>query len=153
MGFRIKIIPWESWRDAPSARLGNSAAGSSSAIKRIQTRIRLSCIRCWAGRAGFYWGYGKEEEGKSSGVIRQYVRIFWRSDIMAAASTDPAFLPACKPETALVSAGRNNRYGHPSPEVVDSLLQQNIRIWRTDTDGVVVSCLLGKTGTFSPFLP
>jgi competence protein ComEC len=68
-------------------------------------------------------------------------------------STDPAFLHQLEPEEALISAGRKNRYGHPAPEVMEAFKNENIRIWRTDTDGAVVYSFSGKTGTFSPYLP
>lgn len=52
-------------------------------------------------------------------------------------STDPALLEAIRPSVALISAGRGNRYGHPTRGVLESLGGHGIDIWRTDRDGTV----------------
>ena len=40
-------------------------------------------------------------------------------------------------EAAVISAGRNNRYGHPIPAVVEAYREKGIPIYRTDQDGAV----------------
>lgn len=52
-------------------------------------------------------------------------------------STTPAFLDAVAPRVALISAGVDNRFGHPSPEVVERLQDAGVRIFRTDTHGSI----------------
>ncbi|HEX7307739.1 DNA internalization-related competence protein ComEC/Rec2 [Lentzea sp.] len=47
----------------------------------------------------------------------------------------PAFLRAVRPRVALVSVGEGNRYGHPSPHVVDELRTGGALVLRTDKDG------------------
>ena len=53
-------------------------------------------------------------------------------------STSDAFLEAVKPDFAVISAGRKNRYNHPSQVVLDKLQAAGIRIFRTDLDGAVL---------------
>jgi competence protein ComEC len=53
-------------------------------------------------------------------------------------STGDALLAAARPGTALVSAGRRNRYGHPAPGVVDRLHRHGVRVLRTDVHGSVM---------------
>lgn len=48
-----------------------------------------------------------------------------------------AWLARLRPEAAVVSLGRGNRYGHPSPEALDRLAAARARVWRTDRDGTV----------------
>ncbi|MBA2570386.1 MAG: ComEC/Rec2 family competence protein [Chloroflexi bacterium] len=50
------------------------------------------------------------------------------------ASTDP-LLDAIRPRVALVSAGRDNPYGHPAPETIERLEAAGTRVLRTDLDG------------------
>ncbi|MXW01192.1 MAG: hypothetical protein F4000_07250 [Holophagales bacterium] len=50
-------------------------------------------------------------------------------------STGAALLAAVNPSLALVSAGRRNPYGHPSPEVVTRIERRGIRVLRTDLHG------------------
>ncbi len=52
-------------------------------------------------------------------------------------STSEAFLKYCSPLTAMISCGRNNRYGHPHEEIVERLEQYGCRIYRTDKSGAV----------------
>ena len=53
-------------------------------------------------------------------------------------STGPAFLEAVRPGLALVSAGRRNPFGHPSPDVLGRLAASGARVYRTDRDGAIV---------------
>lgn len=52
-------------------------------------------------------------------------------------STSAVFLAAVQPRLAVISAGRKNRYGHPTADVIDRLAAAGIRIFRTDQDGTV----------------
>lgn len=47
-------------------------------------------------------------------------------------STTVDFLNKAQPEIATVSSGQNNKYGHPSPEVLANLLERGTKILRTD---------------------
>jgi competence protein ComEC len=60
-------------------------------------------------------------------------------------SSSPAFLAAVAPEVAIVSAGRRNRFGHPSPLTLASLSAAGIRTLRTDRDGAVVVTTDGRS--------
>ncbi|MEK7633464.1 MAG: MBL fold metallo-hydrolase [Patescibacteria group bacterium] len=48
------------------------------------------------------------------------------------------FLDLADPTTAVISAGKNNFYGHPSKEVLDMLKAKDVKIKRTDKIGDVV---------------
>lgn len=52
-------------------------------------------------------------------------------------STQP-FLAAARPRLALISAGVNNLYHHPSPVVLDRLAEHGARVLRTDRDGMIL---------------
>lgn len=49
------------------------------------------------------------------------------------ASSSLPFLQAVHPEVAIISAGRTNQYGHPSPETLDRLRSVGAKILSTDT--------------------
>ncbi|GGP07190.1 MBL fold metallo-hydrolase [Oceanobacillus neutriphilus] len=59
-------------------------------------------------------------------------------------STDPEFLNAVQPQIAIYSAGKDNSYGHPSPEVIELLDGENISWYGTDQDGTIVVTTDGK---------
>lgn len=53
----------------------------------------------------------------------------------SATSSSDDFLDAVDPEVAVISVGRNNKFGHPSPSVLASYQDQDIKIYRTDYNG------------------
>lgn len=52
-------------------------------------------------------------------------------------STSDAFLDQALPELALISVGANNRYGHPTGRVLDSLARVGAQVLRTDETGSI----------------
>lgn len=52
-------------------------------------------------------------------------------------STTQEFLDAVAPAIAIISAGEDNPYGHPSPELLERLEASGARVLRTDRDGAV----------------
>jgi len=52
-------------------------------------------------------------------------------------STSAAFLRQARPGVAVISVGRQNRYGHPHEPVVARLLEAGSDLYRTDRDGAV----------------
>ncbi|MEU6342799.1 ComEC/Rec2 family competence protein [Streptomyces sp. NPDC046977] len=56
---------------------------------------------------------------------------------------DPALLARLRPRLALISCGRDNPYGHPSPRTISALRAQGTTVLRTDTDGPLA--VLGDT--------
>lgn len=52
-------------------------------------------------------------------------------------STDEQFIKTIQPTYALISAGLNNRFGHPTKEVIDTFEKENIHVYRTDIHGAV----------------
>ncbi len=56
-------------------------------------------------------------------------------------STSKEFLKEVRPKLAIISVGKNNRYKHPSKEVIKLLNSENIKILRTDIDGnITIKC-------------
>ena len=41
------------------------------------------------------------------------------------------------PKVALIGVGENNKFGHPSDEVIQRLKEKNIQIYRTDFNGEI----------------
>jgi competence protein ComEC len=52
-------------------------------------------------------------------------------------SSTPELIAALHPTIAVFSAGRNNRFGHPVPEIVERYRAAGARILRTDLDGEI----------------
>lgn len=116
---------WECW--LPSSPLGNE----SSPLCRARTD---------GGRAVLLTGdMGMESEAWFLSALRE----FPRAELLKVAhhgsrySSSEAFLRASGAKRALVSAGRRNRYGHPSPEALARLEASGMEVKRTDLEGAV----------------
>jgi competence protein ComEC len=67
-------------------------------------------------------------------------------------STIDPFLAAAHPEIAAISVGRDNSFGHPSPEVIERLQAAGVRVYRTDRDGAVTAIIRGTNLNVSTYL-
>lgn len=52
-------------------------------------------------------------------------------------SSTEAFLAQLGADTAIISCGSNNRFGHPHEETIARLDESKMSIYRTDQDGMV----------------
>ncbi len=60
-------------------------------------------------------------------------------------STGDQFLHFVKPDIAIISAGKDNRYGHPHQEVLDRLKERTITVLSTIDEGTIRFVSDGKT--------
>ncbi|WP_238881339.1 ComEC/Rec2 family competence protein [Clostridium sp. YIM B02551] len=78
-----------------------------------------------------------------------------KSDILkvghhgSSTSTSKNFLQAVNPKYAIISCGKDNKYGHPHKETIDKLKAAKVKYYRTDLDGTIIATLDGKTITFN----
>lgn len=66
-------------------------------------------------------------------------------------STSEEFLKKVNPKAALVSCGKNNRYGHPGGETLERLWENQCEIWRTDRQGALTVVMKGEGWTVHGF--
>ena len=88
-----------------------------------------------------------EKDGETSVIetLNQYEDMFPKSYTLLKVahhgsknSTSNEFLDRIKPDTAVISCGKNNRYRHPHDELLNRLKKINTTIFRTDLDGAVI---------------
>lgn len=78
-----------------------------------------------------------------------------KSDILKAghhgsrSSSSNEFLDKVMPQSALISAGLNNKYGHPHPETISNYESRNIPYYVTATAGDIVVTTDGNTYTIN----
>ena len=53
-------------------------------------------------------------------------------------STSEDWIKFTSPEVAIISVGKNNKFGHPNKEVINVLNKYKIKIRRTDIEGTIV---------------
>lgn len=65
-------------------------------------------------------------------------------------STCETWLSRVRPSVAVISAGRQNRFGHPHPDTLERLERLPARVFRTDLDGHVrVEAVAGRLRLFT----
>lgn len=60
-------------------------------------------------------------------------------------STTDQFLKAASPSAAIISCGLNNDYGHPHKETMETMQNNKITVYRTDSDGTILAETDGTT--------
>lgn len=67
-------------------------------------------------------------------------------------SSSPEYLNKIHPKVALISSGKNNRYGHPHQELLDRLRQTGAHIFDTADDGAVFLSCNGNRWSVQSFI-
>ena len=67
----------------------------------------------------------------------------------SSSSTSGAFLDAVSPLAAVISAGQDNDYGHPTMQTLDRLKSAGIELYRTDLAGTILATSDGKSISFN----
>lgn len=89
---------------------------------------------------------GDAEEDTEVEILSQMVEV----DILKVghhgshSSTSPAFLEKVNPKYAVITVGKDNKYGHPHVETVDKLKKAAIEVHRTDECGDVIFISTGN---------
>jgi competence protein ComEC len=94
-------------------------------------------VRVWEGEASFVTTGDAPAETEALEARADD----WRSEVLhvghhgSRTSTSLAWLGLVHPRLAVISCGKNNRYGHPNPEVLERLAGAGAKVYRTDTMG------------------
>ncbi len=67
-------------------------------------------------------------------------------------SSSQEFLEALRPKYGIIPVGRNNMYGHPSPEVVERYKEVGTSLYRTDRDGLILASFSNQGLEIKTFL-
>jgi len=100
-----------------------------------------------------FWQYGSqtvlltgdaedqhEQQQLDRGIVRN-VTIMKLGHHGSRTSTSEAYLDALKPLMAVISGGKNNKFGHPHPETLAKLTGRRIPFLRTDQEGTILFSL------------
>ncbi|CAH0139885.1 ComE operon protein 3 [Peribacillus sp. Bi96] len=117
-----------------------------------------SSIVIYAELGGLSWLLtGDMEEEGERGFLDTFPQI--QADILkvghhgSKTSSSSSFLEQVKPRAALISVGKDNRYGHPHGDVIRNLEENGTRVFRTDEDGSIIYKFYKRKGTFRKTLP
>lgn len=85
--------------------------------------------------------------GDTTKIIEEYLVNYYKEDLPSTilkvahhgskTSSGKNFVGVVLPQYAVISDGRDNKYGHPNQETLDTLESFGIKIFRTDLDGTI----------------
>jgi competence protein ComEC len=135
------------WPQIPPEEIAPSAKNNDSLVVRLQYKERSVLLPGDAEKQAEYAMLSETEAGKLHADVLKVGHHGSKN------STMPEFLESVGPQIAIISAGEQNPYGHPSPELLERLRGSGARILRTDEEGAVqvvtdghgirVSCFVG----------
>ena len=126
------------WPEVAPDEIGLSPKNNDSLVLRLKYGERTFMLP------------GDAEKQAESAILEENAETALRADVLKVGhhgsknSTMPGFLAAVHPQVAVISAGEDNPYGHPTKELLERLETAGIRILRTDRDGAVHILTDGK---------
>jgi competence protein ComEC len=135
------------WPQISPEEIAPSAKNNDSLVVRLQYKERSVLLPGDAEKQAEYAMLSETDAGKLHADVLKVGHHGSKN------STMPEFLESVGPRIAIISAGEQNPYGHPSPELLERLRGSGARILRTDQEGAVqvvtdghslrVSCFAG----------
>ena len=90
------------------------------------------------GEEAFYFGGDLTSIIEDALPLNDEITILKASHHGSKFSTSDVFLQKTAPRDVIISAGKNNRYGHPHKRVLQSVKNIGAQIFRTDQQGTIV---------------
>lgn len=136
LGIQIKRVPSGStWGNAP---LYLKALWPTE----FQPTSNNRSLVLFARLGGVNWLFtGDLEKDGEKGLLELHPNL--HIDILKAGhhgshtSSSPVFIQTIKPKLAVISVGKNNRFGHPHADVLKTYQDNHVPILRTDEDGAI----------------
>ena len=80
------------------------------------------------------WNRESGETGETAPVSVEVLKVAHHGSYTASSEE---FISVLQPRISVISCGKNNRYGHPHTETLETLYGANSRVYRTDESGCV----------------
>jgi competence protein ComEC len=119
------------WPEIPPEEVAPSAKNNDSLVVRLRYLDRTFLLP------------GDAEKQAEAAMLAENDAAALHADVLKVGhhgsknSTMPDFLAAVAPQISIISAGEENPYGHPHPELIQRLEESGTRLLRTDRDGAV----------------
>jgi len=122
----------------PEEKLENEKDGNENSVAGILSIYSVSSGQGWS----MFLSGDMEKEAEQKLVWRQIlnkpVTLLKVSHHGSATATSEELLEVLKPKEAVISVGKENRFGHPTNEVLERLKDKEIEILRTDIEGEIM---------------
>jgi len=134
------------WPEASPGEIASSASNDSSLVLHLRYGSRSMLLP------------GDAEKQSEAQILAENDAGALRSDILKVGhhgsknSTTPEFLTEVQPEVGIISAGEDNPYGHPDPQLLARLEEAHVWILRTDRNGAIRVLTDGRNLRISCFV-
>ncbi len=139
-----KNIPIHIAKTGEIITLANANLKILGPVKKTDDLNNMSIVcRLDYGKTSFIFT-GDAEEPAEADMLEKHSHSEFKADVIkighhgASTSSSLGFINAVKPKYAVISCGKDNTYGHPHTETIDTLNQLNIQYFRTDKQGNIV---------------
>lgn len=140
--FNIEVV----WPPSTSSGLKDGNENSVAGILSVPSTHSINSEQASSGQIWTMFLSGDMEmEAEQKIVWREILRqaqdevdVLKVSHHGSKTATSQELLNVLKPKTAVISVGKNNRFGHPTTEVLERLKQSGAEIIRTDLTGEVI---------------
>jgi len=118
-------------------------------IDKLSSNDSSLIIHATYGSKVFLFTGDAEDEGEE--LLLQHHRNDIDCDVFSAGhhgsstSNSPELLQAASPSIVVVSCGKDNKYGHPTPEAMNNFAAIGATVYRTDELGTIVFVTDGQT--------
>ncbi len=115
---------------------------TNSEYNRFDTNNKSGVYKIIHGKNTFL--FVGDAEKRAERLLTKTYGEFLQVDVLKAGhhgsktSSSPGFMSFVDPEIALISAGIDNNFNHPSPEIIRRFQQAQISIDRTDEEGAII---------------
>jgi len=128
--------------DIDGARIYSLSNYDDPVFNSMNRNDRSAVLMLVYGNTGFL--FTGDASARTEKIMVAEYGTFLNCDVLKAAhhgsrtGSSEEFLKFVEPEYSLISAGINNRFGHPSAETLERLEAVNTKILRTDKSGAVL---------------
>ena len=90
------------------------------------------------GEEVFYFGGDLTSEIEDDLLLGDEITVLKASHHGSKSSTSDAFLQKTAPRDVIISAGKDNRYGHPHKDILQNIEDIGAQVFRTDEQGTIL---------------
>ncbi|MGN0487295.1 MAG: ComEC/Rec2 family competence protein [Acutalibacteraceae bacterium] len=127
-----------------SFSMGNISLETLGPIEQVKELNNMSVVCRASVYASSFLLLGDAEKQEMNSILKYADAYSLKSDVVTMGhhgsreSVNEKFLSLVGADTAIISCGKDNSYGHPHSEALDYIEDHGMRLYRTDRDGTVV---------------
>lgn len=134
--YSAKVSPWLGWSDQVTWEIVHPNVEDVAYLNDNEASVVL-LLYAYGRTALFTGDLGEEGERKIASLLPESIDLLKVGHHGSRGSTTDVLLQKIRPKYAVISVGKNNRYGHPHQEVLQRLNDYQTIVFRTDLQGAI----------------